>query len=65
MLFCSLEESKKLIFYYKDNANKKRTRYLIKIRFLNFAANSYFAGVNLVKASSSKAFQVAPVMPST
>ena len=38
---------------------------LIEIRFINFAANSYFAGVNLVKASSSKAFQVAPVMPST
>ena len=38
---------------------------LIEIRFLNFAYSYYFAGVNLVKASSTKAFQVAPVMPST
>ncbi len=57
---------KKLDFLLMFIINKKsELDILIEIRFLNFAANSYFAGVNLVKASSTKAFQVAPVMPST
>ena len=64
MIFIGLKRVK-INFLLQRNTNKKRTRYLIEIRFLNFAANSYFAGVNLVKASSTKAFQVAPVMPST